>query len=228
MGHHPYACERSAWAHPPIARTTESRLNSCRRMESAMAISESVEAQRLLMENLSQAMARCGSQGTHLALILIELARRGDFGANGHQAAETERTFRELLRAVQAHCGRDRDQVMRLSSDRIGAICPDTHAAGASHIAARIREAAVFLPSRRGLPLPLAIGVAVSGPDSGENADDILQRAQRTLESARSHPSSLLSVTGAAAPPRQRTPLLSRLKTLFLGASASTGRRLSE
>lgn len=228
MGHQPHAREPAAWAHRPIARKIESRLNGRRRMESAMAISESVEAQRLLMENLSKAMAHCAAQGTHLALILIELARRGDFGANGRQAAETETTFRELLRAAQAHCGRDRDRVLRLSSDCLAAICPDTHAAGASHISARIREAAVFLPSRRGLPLPLAIGVAVSGPDSGENADDILQRARRTLESARMHPSSLLSVTGAAARPRQRTPLLSRLKTLFLGGSGSPIRRLSE
>jgi GGDEF domain-containing protein len=207
---------------------TESRLNSRRRMESAMAISESVEAQRLLMENLSKAMAHCGSQGTHLALILIELARRGDFGANGCQARETETTFLELLRAAQAHCGRDRDRVMRLSSDRMAAICPNTHAAGASHIAARIREAAVFLPSRRGLPLPLAIGVAVSGPDSGENANDLLQRAQRTLESARTHPSSLLSVTGAAAPPAQRPSLLACIIDWFRGSSASPCRRLGE
>ena len=179
-----------------------------------MATNESAEAQRALMEKLGAALARCGAEGTQLALILVELTRRGESGANGNHE-NTETTFRELLRAVQAHCGRSNDCVLRVSNERIVAVCPDTHAAGASHVAARIREAAVFLPSRRGLPLPLALGVVVSGPDSGENPDDILIRAQRTLEAARKQPASLLSIKGAGSMPRQRVPLLARLKNFF-------------
>ena len=215
------------WALGPMARGKRSRLNSGARMRIVTAIHESVEAQRVLMEKLGAAVARCEAEGTHLALILIEVARRGEFGANGNHA-DTERTFRELLRAVQAHCGRDNDCVLRISNERIAAVCPDTHAAGASHVAARIREAAVFLPSRRGLPLPLAIGVAVTGPESGENADDIFQRAQRTLASARTHPSSLLSVRGTSAPLARRGLLFAWIKDFFRRSAAAPGRRLGE
>ena len=192
-----------------------------------MAINQSAEAQRILKEKLSAATTRCEAEGTHLALIIIELARRGEFGANGKHA-NTETAFRELLRAVQAHCGRTNDCVLRVSNDRIAAICPDTHAAGASHVAARIREAAVFLPSRRGLPLPLAIGIAVTGPESAENADDILMRAQRTLEAARTRPASLLSVRGTGSPPARSSSFFSRMKDLFGGSSLPPGRRLGE
>jgi GGDEF domain-containing protein len=190
------------------------RLNSLPHMESAMATNEPAEANRQLMENLCAAVARSSSQGTHVALILIELSRRGAFEANGNPAG-TETTFRELLRAVQAHCGRNNDHVLRISHDGIAAVCPDTHAAGASHIAGRIREASVFLPSRRGLPLPLAIGVAVSGPESGENAADILSRAKHTLESARTQVTPLLSVTGAGLQPRKTTSFVAQFVGLF-------------
>lgn len=210
-----------------MARDVGSGLNKVRPMESATATNESAEAQRLLMETLNTAVARCGSEGSHLALILVELARRGDFGPNGNHA-NVEKTFRELLRAVETHCGRNSDCVLRLSSERIAAVCPHTHAAGASHVAARIREAAVFLPSRRGLPLPLAIGVAVTGPESGENADDILMRAQRTLQAARAKPASLLSVRGAGSAPRQRGSFFAWIRSLLHGASASPRRRLGE
>lgn len=189
-----------------------------------MALNNPAEAQRLLFENLSHAVARCMVQGTHVALILIELARRGEFGANGDPAT-MEKTFRELLRAVQAHCGRGKDCVLRISSDRIAAICQDTPAAGASHIAARIREAAVFLPSRRGLPLPLAIGVAVAGPESVENAADILARAGRTLESARTQTVSFLSVTGTGPRPRKPTSLFARFVELLRHSRAPVERR---
>lgn len=195
-------------------------------MESLIAINQSAEAQRILKEKLGAAATRCEAEGTHLALIIIELARRGEFGANGNHA-NTEITFRELLRAVQAHCGRTNDCVLRVSNDRIAAICPDTHAAGASHVAARIREAAVFLPSRRGLPLPLAIGIAVTGPESAENADDILMRAQRTMEAARTHPSSLLSVRGTSTPPARCGSVFAWIKDLFRGSSAAPDRRLT-
>lgn len=209
-----------------MALGSGNRLNSPQRMMSLTATNESADAQRILMDKLGAAVMRCGAEGTHLALILIELAPRGEFGANGNHA-NTETTFRELIRAVQAHCGRTQDCVLRVSNDRIAAVCPDTHAAGASHVAARIREAAVFLPSRRGLPLPLAIGVAVTGPESGENADDIFLRAQRTLEAARTHPSSLLSVRGTSAPPARCGSVFGWIKNLFRGSSAAPDRRLT-
>lgn len=195
-------------------------------MALTMAINEPAEAKRLLVENLSTAVARCASQGTQVAVILIELARRGAFAPDADPSA-METTFRELLRAVQAHCGRDDDFVLRLSSDRIAAVCPDTHAAGASHVAARIREAAVFLPSRRGLPLPLSIGVVVSGPESGENAADILSRAERTLESARTQSASVLSVTGAGAHARKPETFLGWIGSLFRPSTTRAERRAS-
>ena len=207
-----------------MARNAGSRLNSPLPMKSATATNEPAQAQHLLMENLSHAVARCGSEGTPVALILIELTRRGAFSANGNPTT-TETTFRELLRAVQAHCGRDNDCVLRMASDRIAAVCPDTAAAGASHVAARIREAAVFLPSRRGLPLPLAIGVVVAGPESGENAADILARAERTLESARKQTASLVSVTGAGPRPKKPVSLLAQLGALLRPSRIPAERR---
>jgi len=215
------------WALCPIAPGPRNGLNGSPPMESMIAVNESAEAQHVLMEKLAAAAMRCTAEGKHLALFLIELAPRGTFGANGNHA-DTETTFRELLRAVQAHCGRDNDWVLRVSNERIAAVCPDTHAAGASHIAARIREAAFFLPSRRGLPLPLAIGVAVTGPESEESADDILTRAQQMLEAARTHPTSLLSVRGEVSPPSRQPSLFSWVKNLFRDSPASQGRRWSE
>ena len=210
-----------------MALRPKNRLTIHPPMESLKVINQSAEAQHMLMEKLSAAATRCEAEGTHLALVLIELTRRGEFGAIGNDA-NTEATFRELLRAVQAHCGHTNDCVLRVSNDRIAAVCPDTHAAGASHVAARIRGAAVFLPSRRGLPLPLAIGIAVTGPESAENADEMLIRAERTLEAARAHPASRLSVRGTGSPPARRTSFFSRVKDLFFGSSASPGRRLGE
>jgi GGDEF domain-containing protein len=207
-----------------MARRAGIRLNSFPHMESAITTNEPAEAKRQLVENLCAAVARCGSQGTHVALILIELSRRGAFGDNGNPAG-METTFRELLRAVQAHCGRNHDFVLRISNDGIAAVCPDTHAAGASHIAARIREASVFLPSRRGLPLPLAIGVAVSGPESGENAADILSRAKNTLESARTRTAPLLSVNGARPKPRKTASFVAQFVDLFRKHRAPADRR---
>ena len=215
------------WALCPMAPDPQSGLNGSPPMEPMIAINESAEAQHVLMEKLAAAAMRCGAEGKHLALFLIELAPRGEFGTNGNRT-DTETMFRELLRAVQAHCGRDNDWVLRVSNERIAAVCPDTHAAGASHIAARIREAAFFLPSRRGLPLPLAIGVAVTGPESGESADDILTRAQQMLEAARTHPTSLLSVKGEASPPSHQPSLFSWVKDLFRESPTSQGRRRSE
>ena len=215
------------WALCPIAPGSRNGLNGAPPMESMIAINESAEAQHVLMEKLAAAAMRCSTEGKHLALFLIELAARGEFGTNGNRT-DTETTFRELLRAVQAHCGRDNDWVLRVSNERIAAVCPDTHAAGASHIAARIREAAFFLPSRRGLPLPLAIGIAVTGPESEESADDILTRAQQMLEAARAHPTSLLSVRGEVSPPSRQPSILSWVKDLFREFPASQGRRRSE
>ena len=215
------------WALCPIAPGSRNGLNGAPPMESMIAINESAEAQHVLMERLAAAAMRCSAEGKHLALLLIELAPRGEFGTNGNRT-DTETTFRELLRAVQAHCGRDNDWVLRVSNERIAAVCPDTHAAGASHIAARIREAAFFLPSRRGLPLPLAIGIAVTGPESEESADDILTRAQQMLEAARAHPTSLLSVRGEVSPPSRQPSILSWVKDLFREFPASQGRRRSE
>lgn len=225
--HHPHTWCGAMRVLYPIAPGSRNRLNSASPMESMIAVNESSEAHHLLMQKLAAAAIRCGAEGKHLALFLIELAPRGEFAANGNRT-DTETIFRELLRAVQAHCGRDNDWVLRVSNERIAAACPDTHAAGASHIAARIREAAFFLPSRRGLPLPLAIGVAVTGPGSGESADDILTRAQRTLEAARNQTASLLSIRGAGSPPAQRPSLFAWAKDLFGGSSASPGRRLGE
>lgn len=225
--HQPHARCSAMRALYPIAPGSRNTLNGAPPMEPMIAINESAEAQHVLMEKLAAAARRCGAEGKHLALFLIELAPRGDFGTNGNRT-DTETMFRELLRAVQAHCGRDNDWVLRVSNERIAAVCPDTHAAGASHIAARIREAAFFLPSRRGLPLPLAIGIAVTGPGSGESADDILTRAQQMLDTARTHPTSLLSVRGEVSPPSRRPSLFFWVKDLFRGSPASQGRRRGE
>lgn len=210
-----------------MARRAGSKLNTAMLMDSTITSNETAVAQRLLMKSLEAAVSECGAQGKHLALILIELGKRGEFGTNGSHA-NSETLFGELLRAVRAHCGRSDDFVLRLSNERIAAVCPNTHAAGASHVAARIREAAVFLPSRRGIPVPLSIAVVVAGPNSEENAEDLLLRARRTLASARTHPASLLSVQGASSPPRQTSVFACWLKTLFQGNNAPPNRRLGD
>lgn len=211
-----------------MARSAGSKLNTSMLMDSAIASNETAVAQRLLTKHLEDAVSECHREGKHLALILIELGKRGDFGPDGSYA-NSETLFAELLRAVRAHCRRNGDFVLRLSNERIAAICPNTHAAGASHVAARIREAAVFLPSRRGIPVPLSIAVVVAGPNSAENAAELLLRARRTLASARTHPAALLSVEGAGSPPRQSPVFASWLKSIFRrGNNAPPNRRLGD
>ena len=143
------------------------------------------EAHGQVLRCIKSESRRCANEGTALAVIAVEFDRFDALVASaGEEAAEE--IFSKLLRAVQVHCGRDRDHVFRMASDRIFAVCPQTLPAGAHHIASRIRDSAEQLPAHAdGSPVTLSIGISAAAPGGEEEGGDLLDRAERSLDAAR-------------------------------------------
>lgn len=140
---------------------------------------------------------RCANEGTSLAVIAVEFDGFDALAASEGETA-AEEIFGKLLRAVQVHCGRDRDHVFRMASDRIIAVCPKTLPAGARHIASQIRDSAEQLPAQAdGSPVTLSIGISAAAPGSEEDTAELLDRAERSLEAAREGGGN--RIVGAAA-----------------------------
>jgi GGDEF domain-containing protein len=169
-------------------------------------------------------MAQSAQEESPLAVLLIEVKGFEDFCQHEGQVA-AEAAIGDLLRAVRTHCGRGHDHVFRLTRDRIAAVCPQTHTTGASHIAMRIRQAAAFLPSCGGSPVTIAIGIAVVGPDSTENAADVMARVEHTLEPARGQTVPFLSVTTAGMRRLKPFSLFAKFSELFRQSRDSHDRR---
>ena len=180
-----------------------------RNMDTSFGTSQ-FEAHRRAVRAIRAEARNCATEGTCLAVLAVGLDRQGEIAASaGPDAAEE--TFGQLLRAVKVHCGRDRDHVVRLSSDTIIAICPKTLPAGARHIAAQIREAAEQIPPLAdGCPVTVSIGIATAAPVGEEAAEELLTRAERSLETARGSGGNRI-IGAAPAPP---TPAPSALRAL--------------
>lgn len=162
------------------------------------------EAHRQAVQNVRAEGRRCVNEGACLAVLAVGFDHFEEIvGRAGELAAEE--ALGQLLRSVQVHCGRERDHVMRLSSDTIIAICPKTLPAGARHIAAQIREAAEQIALLAdGCPVTVSIGIATAAPVGEEAAEELLARAERSLETARESGGN--RIIGAAPAPPTRAP----------------------
>lgn len=183
------------------------------------------EARGRVLQAILSGARRCASEGTSLAVIAIEFDRFDALAVSaGRERAES--VFAELLRAVEIHCGRDDDRVFRVAGDRIVAVCPRTLPAGARHVAAQIRDAADHLfPHAGHPPVTLSIGISIIAPGSEEGAEQLLTRAERSLEAARVGGGNKIVGAVPAPPPPPRTSLRALVKTVIPKMPGGSTRR---
>lgn len=180
------------------------------------------EARDRVLRALRSAALQCAGENSSLAVIAVEFDRFDALTAEAGQES-AEKLFDALLRAMKTHCGRDRDRVFRVSSDRIIAVCPHTLPAGARHIASRICEAAEALPHPDDTPITLSIGIAAVAPDDAQGGVDSLDRAERSLQTARE--SGGHRIVGAPTTPAPRASLRTLVRSVLPKKQTASLRR---
>jgi diguanylate cyclase (GGDEF)-like protein len=140
----------------------------------------------LLLDRLTQALARSRRSGTALAVLFIDLDRLKLVNETlGHEVGD------EVLREVAerlAGCVRPGDTVARFGGDEFIAVCEDVDAERASAIAERAL-AAVAVAERGaagGLSPTASIGVAVI-PRGEAGAHEAIRRADEAMHAAKEH-----------------------------------------
>jgi GGDEF domain-containing protein len=117
---------------------------------------------------LEEEIARCARTGASVSLLLIELEdvdRLVAVSPAGEAAAIVER-FARAVREVSS-----RQDVLACEGDaRVWVIARETDRRGASALASRIDSAVSALPSWRGAPLTVEVGIAVLGEDAHDAA----------------------------------------------------------
>lgn len=142
---------------------------------------------RLLVDRLTQALARSKRAGTFVAVLFIDLD--GFKGVNdtlGHAVGD------QLLTAVASHllaCLRDTDTCARVGGDEFVIVCEDlSHASDAAMLAHRIESALAsgVAVGRETMSVPATIGLAVS---SGRSLPaDLLHEADTAMYRAKGLP----------------------------------------
>lgn len=187
--------------------------------------STAFEARGRVLQCIRSEARRCANEGTLLAVIAIDFDHLDTLVTSAGEDA-AEETFGKLLRAVQIHCGRERDAVFRVASDRIIAVCPKTPPAGAQHVASQICEAAGGLcPQANGSPVTLSVGIAISAPGSEEAADGLLASAEHSVEAARDKGGNRILGAAPAAPATVPVSLRAFLASALRTKPVATGRR---
>lgn len=130
-----------------------------------------LEARKRLDEALQKAWLRCSSESTPLTVILVAFDQ-----------PETTESAELLQRALQVHCARTHDVVLRRSSEQFAAILPDTSPAGARLIGDRILEA--MRSEDSGGDHRVSVGIAVTVPDDHRDPEDLLRRSEISLRAA--------------------------------------------
>jgi len=108
-----------------------------------------------------------------------------------------------LERAMNVHCARTNDIVLRRANDEFIAILPDTPPQGARRVGEQIVEAMRAADDDH--THRVSVGVAVAVPDEQRGPEDLLRRAQTALEAARDKGGDTCvggSATGTNPPPK--------------------------
>jgi two-component system chemotaxis family response regulator WspR len=167
----------------------------------------------------------CANEGACLAILAIGLDRYTEIAASAGEDA-AEKMFGQLLRAVQVHCGRDRDHVLRMANDTIIAVCPKTLPAGAHNIASQIRESTEQMPSLAdGSHVTLSIGISTAAPGGEDAAEGLLSRAERSLEAARESGGGRIIGAAPASQPPAPSSLRSLAASILPTKRAASARR---
>jgi len=155
-----------------------------------------------LTEELSRSKRTRGSPGALLIVDMNDLKGINDrFGhATGDQALrETARVLRTALRAPDVCC--------RTGGDEFMILLPETDAAEARLVMARLRSAVIRAGARREVPLSISVGAA-AWPEDGEDPAVLIDLADRAMYAEKQLFASR-DVEGAAA---VRRPALALVK----------------
>lgn len=128
-----------------------------------------------LVEELSRSRRLRGSPGSLLIVDMNDLAGLNDrFGRNMGDLAlrETARVLRGTLRAADVCC--------RTGGDEFMILLPQTDAAGARLVTARLRAAVMRAGARRDLPISISLGAA-AWPQDGDEPAALIAAADRAL-----------------------------------------------
>ncbi len=117
---------------------------------------------------LEEEIGRCTRTGAPLSLLLIELEDIDRLVA-ASPAGEAAAIFERFARAVGEVTSRQ-DILVAEGEARVWVIARHTERRGASALAARVDSAVSALPSWRGAPLAVDIGIAVLGEDADDAA----------------------------------------------------------
>ncbi|MBA3251690.1 MAG: GGDEF domain-containing protein [Geodermatophilaceae bacterium] len=135
---------------------------------------------RLLIDRLSQALARSSRAGTTVAVLFLDLDGFKTVNDTlGHAIGD------QLLMGVAGRlteCLRDTDTCARVGGDEFIIVCEDlTHPEGAQLLASRLQTtlAAGVPVGGRTLPVPVSVGIAVSS--AGSRPLDLIDEADRAM-----------------------------------------------
>jgi len=116
------------------------------------------------------------------AVLLIEVVDM-DRLAHAESPQELQRLTTQIERAIGAEL-RPADLLTHESLGRYWLVTPETDASGARQLAERLARTARLAARHRGVPLELAIGIAIC-PDDGRDASDLAAHADVGVYAAR-------------------------------------------
>jgi diguanylate cyclase (GGDEF)-like protein len=156
---------------------------------------------RAFNESLERAVAREGRQGGHFALLLLDIDRFKKLNDTyGHPAGDA--ALRNTAHLLTHHL-RKSDQAARFGGEEFAVLCASTDAAGAQHLAEKIRAEVeggrlVFDGAR--LSVTVSIGIAV-WPQDGREPGALVAAADRALYAAKeSGRNRVVAAVAEAAP----------------------------
>jgi diguanylate cyclase (GGDEF)-like protein len=134
-------------------------------------------SRRLFEERLDEELSRAARDPAHRGSLLVvkhmEVVNERPGRAPSEDAVEdTARTLMSVLRASDLCC--------RTAGDELMILLPAIDTAGARLVVNRLRAAAFRAGARRDTAISLSIG-AVSWPDDGQRAGELLDRADRAM-----------------------------------------------
>ncbi len=143
-----------------------------------------------------------------LAMLMIDIDHFKQVNdAHGHAAGDE--ALKAVADAISRIMRRPGDHAVRLGGEEFLVVLPQTHAAGAAHIAERIREEVAALRvscDGRLVPLTVSIGVACATPEPHMPMAMVLQQADQLLYQAKTEGRNRCVVQSAAAGAEIRPP----------------------
>ncbi len=138
---------------------------------------------RTFDERLGEELSLMGRMAAPLSLLMIDIDHFKRYNDSyGHPAGDQalQAVARALAQAVRAT-----DLIARYGGEEFAAILPNTGAAEAAELAARVRVAVAACDWEHA-PLTISVGIATLEPAAGTDAADLVARADRALYAAKS------------------------------------------